>query len=380
MLDLSALRSPAAPGVATLELEHSVAEWTTLGLLFVLLLFLDIVVIGPRIEPYLGGSKGSVAIAFAYSFGWVIVSVLYGCFVYWSHGGEAAGLWFSGYLLEWLLSLDNLFAFYTVFALYATPDQQKRRCLFWGIMGAILFRFAFLFVGVALLEATPYMTFVFGIILIYTGFRTAWYDDDDDPSKSPVVAMLQQYLPLLNVYDAKGRFFVRVEVDQLQQPILPATPANPQDEEKGTTPRSYGSIPILDFPNRPALPGRKYETKATMLFFVLCVIELFDVVFAVDSVTAVIAQVGDLYLSFSAMVLAVFGLRSTFFLLDVCVHMFSLLKYGVSFVLVLIGVKLMFVRWFHIEPLVVCVIVMSVFAFCIVGSVVKGQCEKRQAE
>lgn len=375
MLDLAF--SPVVP--ETIELTHTVGEWTTLCLLFVVLLFLDIVVIGPRIEPYLGGSKGSIAIAFAYSAGWIFVSVLYGLYVYWSHGGEAAGLWFSGYLLEWLLSLDNLFAFYTVFALYATPDELKRKVLFWGIMGAILFRFAFLFVGVALLEATPYMTFVFGIILVYTGFRTAWYDDDDDPSKSPVVVMLQQYLPLLNVYDAKGSFFVRVEVDQLSQPILPS-PSNPQDEEKGNSARTYGTIPVLDFPSRQPLPGRKYETKATMLFFVLCVIELFDVVFAVDSVTAVIAQVGDLYLSFSAMVLAVFGLRSTFFLLDVCVHMFSLLKYGVSFVLVLIGVKLMFVRWFHIEPLVVCVIVMSVFLACIVGSVVKGQCEKRQAE
>lgn len=133
-------------------------------------------------------------------------------YVYFFKGADAAALWFSGYLLEWMLSVDNLFVFSMVFDMYACPDKLKHKPLFYGIMGAIVFRMFFFVVGEALVHTLHFMHLIFGSFLVYTGVVVVLEDDEDNnPTEHPIVVWAAKVLPLVNGYDEKGSFFVKVQ-------------------------------------------------------------------------------------------------------------------------------------------------------------------------
>ena len=131
------------------------------------------------------------------------------------YGPNQAFMWMSGYMLEWMLSFDNLFVFHMIFTIYGCPDHLKHRPLFLGICGAVFFRLIFLFVGEYLMHSLFFMHFIFGGFLVWTGIKTMTGDEEDeDPSQHPVVVLLTKHVPFVPAYDEKGSFFVEVPVDE----------------------------------------------------------------------------------------------------------------------------------------------------------------------
>lgn len=277
-------------------------------------------------------------------------------------------MWLSGYMLEWMLSFDNLFVFHMIFQVYGTPDHLKHRPLYLGICGAVFFRLIFIFVGEFLMHALFFMHFVFGGFLIYTGLKTVTTDEEDeDPSQQPLVLWLQKKVPFVSAYDEGGAFFVRVPLQNQDAMIQSAkfTGGNVTGEQ-------YGSVDLKD--------RKEGELRATMLFLVVCCLEVSDLLFAVDSVSAIVAQVNDLFLAYTSAVFAMLGLRAMFFIIDVLAKLFSLLKYGVGTVLMFVGAKLMMSKFYHIPPGIVCTVLVSTIGLSMVASVIKERFEAKEEE
>lgn len=216
---------------------------------------------------------------------------------------------------------------------------------------------------------------LFGGFLVYTGVKAAMFDDDDeeDPSKNPVVQWLSRRMPFVGAYDSKGRFFVRVPVDEHGQVILPegavANLEAPSTEEDEDAPRNYGTVDMAEAARACAVPHR-LQLRATMLFLVVVCLEVSDILFAVDSVSAIVAQVPDLFLAYTSAVFAMLGLRATFFIVDELVKLFSLLKYGVAAVLVFIGLKLMASRIIHVPAGIVFALLFTTLGSSMIASVI----------
>jgi len=342
--------------------------------------------------------KLTVARAIRYTLFWIAMACCFCGWVFLYYGHHAAAMWMSGYMLEWMLSFDNLFVFHLIFTVYGTPEHLKHRPLYLGICGAVFFRLAFIFIGEYLMHTMVLTHFVFGGFLVYTGINTVMADDDDDdPSQNALVQWLQAKFPFLQFYDQSGAFFVRVPVDESGQVIMqqtsglvpPSTPSNANEEEPLESgplalEQESGSYGTVDAPNivhiktgSKLAEGTKYQTRATMLFLVVCCLEISDMIFAVDSVSAIVAQVNDLFLAYTSAVFAMLGLRATFFIIDVLVHMFSLLKYGVAAVLVFIGVKLCLSHIYPISPHVVVLFLFLAIGGSMMASVVAEELEKK---
>jgi len=346
--------------------------WVTFTSVFICLLIFDHCVLNRKAQVLTMGR------AIAYTLFYIGCAFAFCGWVYWHYGENQAYMWMSGYMLEWMLSFDNLFVFHMIFQVYATPDHLKHRPLYLGIMGAIVFRLVFIFIGEYLMHAMFFMHLIFGSFLIYTGFKTiAEEDDEDDPSQHPVVQWLQEKVPFISAYDNKGAFFVQVPLDADGTPALPADagPTEVTRLEDGEEKKSK-RYSVLDFDSLAASATGKFETRATMLFLVVVCLEISDILFAVDSVSAIVAQVPDLFLAYTSAVFAMLGLRATFFIIDVLVKLFSLLKYGVAAVLVFIGVKLCLSRVYHIAPSIVCGVLVTCIAGSMVASVVQEEVER----
>jgi len=357
--------------------------WVTFTGVFLVLIFFDNAVMNRNLKVM------TVGRAILYTLFWIFMACCFCGWVYIYYGENQAFMWMSGYMLEWMLSFDNLFVFHLIFSVYSTPDRLKHRPLYLGILGAVVLRLLFIFIGEYLMHAMFFMHFIFGAFLVYTGFKTAVYDDDDeDPSQQPLVKWLTKHVPFVSLYDEHGHFFVRVEINEMGQPELPdganwkISVRNTEEGEplaagdKGEKQSSYGSVDFNALPQK-AGAKRRTEVRATMLFLVLICLEVSDLLFAVDSVSAIVAQVNDLFLAYTSAVFAMLGLRATFFIIDVLVHLFSLLKYGVGVVLMFIGVKLILGRIYHIPPGVVCIVLVSAIGISMVASVINEELQKK---
>jgi len=297
-------------------------EWLVLLAVTAILLVTDFLVVQPLVKGA-GFSRHIVALLF-----WVIVAVLYNLGVAATMGQEAAWMWCAGYLLEWLLSLDNLFVFHLIFKVYNTPKVLLHKALFIGVLGTAIFRMCFFSVLATLLHLVRWVRFIFGAFLIYSGVKAAFEDDEEDPDvkNTFVVRLLTRLLgdKLLTEYDLKGlRLFVR--------------------DESG-------------------------QWRATLLVPVIVCLEVTDIVFAIDSVSAKVAQIPDYYMAYSSSVLAIWGLRSMFFILRDLVDYFDKLKYGLCFILMFIGVELLAADYVNLPPQVVCTVITLVFMISIAAS------------
>jgi len=247
-----------------------------------------------------------------------------------------------------------------------------------GIMGAVVFRLAFIFIGEYLMHTMSFMHLVFGAFLIYTGINTvAGDDEDEDPSQQPLVVWLQSHVSFVSVYAKDASFFVRVPVNEQGEPDIPEEAFIKQEaaETDALLENEERSIPVVDFSLCTGV-GR-YETRATMLFLVVCCLEISDILFAVDSVSAIVAQVNDLFLAYTSAVFAMLGLRATFFIIDVLVQLFSLLKYGVAIVLVFVGVKLMIGKYYHVPASIVCVVLVGAVGGSMVASIIQEKLQQK---
>lgn len=306
-------------------------EWIILGCTVVALLVLDFVVIQRIATPTFGCN---IAILLF----WILVGLGYNGYFAARYGWDIALDWTTGYFLEWLLSMDNLFVFHLIFKTYRTPVALQQRALFYGIAGAVVLRvFFFLFIG-ELINMIHWVRFVFGSLLIYSGVEAAMSDDDDEEDVEHTVAVriLKGALGsrLVEKYDeATQRLFI---VD--------------------------GGI-----------------TKVTLLVHVILCLWVCDVIFAVDSVSAKVAQIPNQYVAYSSSVFAMFGLRAMFVIIKDLVEIFELLKYGICIILCFIGFQLMLADYIHLDSATVCFVIISVFMVCIMGSVVKDRKVARAA-
>lgn len=225
---------------------------------------------------------------------WIAAGLGFGALMWWWYGGEVAGTYFAGYLIEKALSVDNVFVFALIFTYFAVPDRYQHKVLFWGVIGALLMRLVFIFVGAELLKAFFWTAYLFGAFLIYTAYKMAFkHDEEMHPERNLLVRLVRKVIPTDANYHG-DRLFIRVE----------------------------GKL------------------VATLLFVVLISIEASDLIFAIDSVAAVLAITTSTFIVWTANAFAVLGLRSLYFCLAGLLRRFVHLHYGLSFLLAFAGVKL----------------------------------------
>lgn len=365
---------------------EDLTAWLTFSAVFVCLIVFDNYFMNSKAEHL------TVGRAIRYTMFWIAMACCFCGWVWMYYGKDQAFMWMSGYMLEWMLSFDNLFVFHLIFSVYGTPEHLKHRPLYLGICGAVFFRLMFIFIGEYLMHTLVLMHFVFGAFLVYTGIKTISADDDDeDPSQNSMVKWLQEQVPFISFYDKSGAFFVKVPVDEAGEVIVqqdsnlvaPTSPgssgSDPESIDTGSMKLQSNGVAGYGTINGKILApqGSKWQLRATMLFLVVCCLEISDMIFAVDSVSAIVAQVNDLFLAYTSAVFAMLGLRATFFIIDVLVHMFSLLKYGVAMVLVFIGIKLCISHFYTISPGIVVLVLVLAIGGSMVASVVADELEKK---
>ncbi|MHC6629362.1 TerC family protein [Streptomyces globosus] len=225
---------------------------------------------------------------------WIAIGLGFGLVLWAWQGGEVSSTYYAGYLIEKALSIDNVFVFALVFSFFAVPDAYQHKILFWGVLGALAARLVFIFVGAELLQVFFWTAYLFGAFLIWTGWKMAVSKDQEvHPDRNPVVRLVRKLIPTDPRFHG-DRFFVRVD-------------------------------------------GRRV---ATLLFVALVAIEATDLVFAIDSVAAVLAITTNTFLVWTANAFAVLGLRSLYFCLAGLLRRFAYLHYGLAVLLAFAGVKL----------------------------------------
>jgi len=225
---------------------------------------------------------------------WIAAGLGFGLIMLWWQGGDAAATYYSAYLIEKALSVDNVFIFALIFGYFAVPDRYQHRVLFWGVIGALMMRLVFIFVGSSLLETFFWTAYVFGLFLVYTGWHMAFkHDAPKNPGNNIMVRLMRRIMPLTGEYDG-NRFFTRVN-------------------------------------------GKR---AATLLLVALVAIESSDLIFAIDSVAAVLAITTNTFIVWASIAMAVLGLRALYFCLAGLLRRFVHLHYGLAFLLVFAGVKL----------------------------------------
>jgi tellurite resistance protein TerC len=344
--------------------------WVTFTCVFAVLITFDNVILNRNPQAL------TMKRAVLYTLFWMVMAAAFCIWIAYSKGTNSGYMWMSGYLLEWMLSFDNLFVFHMIFSVYGTPDNLKHRPLYLGILGAVVFRLVFIFVGEYLMHAFAFMHLVFGAFLVYTGIQTVTGDEEDeDPSQHPFVVWLQSKVSFVSVYCTQASFFVKVPLNDQGEAVIPdeayvkaaeTTPLLNEDTDE-----QHARYPVVDFEVANRGHQGRTETRATMLFLVVLCLEISDVLFAVDSVSAIVSAVNDLFLAYTSTVFAMLGLRATFFVIDVLVKLFSLLKYGVGLVLVFVGIKLMIGRFYHIPTGIVCLVLFASIGGSMLASVIK---------
>lgn len=250
---------------------------------------------------------------------WVGLALLFNVAVYYFRGPDAALKFLTGYLLEESLSVDNLFVFLLIFSYFRTPSEYQHKVLFWGIVGAVVMRALFIVAGISLIHRFHWIMYVFGIFLIFTGAKLAFEKDKEvHPEKNPILSMFCRLMPVSRDYE-NGKFFVRKD-------------------------------------NR---------LWATPLFVVLLAVESTDVVFAMDSIPAILGITTDPFIVYTSNIFAILGLRSIYFALAGLMRLFHYLHYGLSVILVFIGIKMLAADVFKIPVAAA----LGVIAAVLIGSV-----------
>jgi tellurite resistance protein TerC len=233
---------------------------------------------------------------------WIAMALVFGVGVYYYMGTQTALDYYTGYIIEKSLSVDNIFVFLLVFSYFNVPAKFQHKVLFWGIFGALVMRFLFIFTGVALLERFHWIIYVFGGFLVFTGIKLAMEKDKEvHPERNPVLKLVRRIFPTTKNYYG-SRFFIR----------------------------------------------RMGKLMATPLFVVLIVIETTDVVFALDSIPAILAITRDEFIVYSSNAFAILGLRALYFALSGIMRLFHYLHYGLALILVFVGVKMLLSEFYHI--------------------------------
>jgi tellurite resistance protein TerC len=290
--------------------------WILFNVFVIVMLVLDLGVFNRRAHS-IGFRE-----ALGWSAMWVALATGFAVFVYFWHGRSASLEFATGYLIELSLSVDNLFVFLVIFRYFRVPNELQHRVLFWGILGALITRGAFILAGVSLIQRFHWLVYVFGVLLMYSGIKLMRQGDEEiNPEKNPLLKIFRQWMPVTDEY-VGDKFWVR-------QPGLYATP----------------------------------------LVIVLLVVETTDIVFAVDSIPAVLAITLNAFIVYTSNVFAILGLRSMYFAVAGMMDLFEYLHYGLSAVLVLIGAKMLASHYYTVPTVVALGTVAGVLVISVLASV-----------
>lgn len=267
---------------------------------------------------------------------WIALALCFnlGIYLFWDDlvpgsdysNSQAALSFFTGYLIEKSLSVDNIFVFVLIFTFFAVPAAYQHRVLFWGIIGALLMRGALIAVGATLLKEFHWIIYVFGAFLIFTGIRMALHRNEEmHPEKNPLIKLLRKLMPVTDTYEG-DHFFIR----------------------------------------------RAGKLMATPLFLVLILVESTDLIFAVDSIPAIFAVTQEPFIVYTSNVFAILGLRSLYFLLAGVVDKFYYLKLGLSVVLVFVGIKMTLIDFYKIPVGASLGMIATILAISIIASLIRA--------
>lgn len=290
------------------------------GIVLVLALVFDLGLLSKK------GKKISIKQALYQTFFWVGLALAFFVYLWIERGNSLALQYLSGYLMEWSLSIDNIFVFIVIFSSFSVKEKHYGRVLLIGIMMAIIFRVIFITVGVALVEKFEWILYIFGAFLLYTGYKIfiSTKDEEFDPHNSRIYKFMKRFLPLVP-HDGDGKYMMR---------------------ENG----------------RPVY---------TTLFVTVIMLAAVDLVFALDSIPAVMGISRDRLVIYTSNIFAVLGLRSLFFLLRGAVNKFDYLQQGIAIVLIFIGIKMLCEHWINqwIDKTIQVFISLGVIMICISGSI-----------
>jgi tellurite resistance protein TerC len=281
---------------------NSLWGWVGFNLAVLAILALDLGVLHRRAE------KVSLKEAAAWSAVWIGLSLCFAFAIYRTMGRESGLEFLTGYLIEYALSVDNIFVFVLIFTYFGVPEKYQHRVLFWGIIGALVLRGVMIVAGSVLVTHFTWILYIFGAFLVFTGLRMALQKDDAvyNPERDPVLRLARKLIPVTQDYHG-DQFFVQ-EIDATGRIRYAATP----------------------------------------LFIVLLIVDTTDVIFATDSIPAIFAVTRDPFIVYTSNICAVLGLRALYFLLASVVDKFTYLKLGLSVVLIFIGAKMLLEPFVHI--------------------------------
>jgi tellurite resistance protein TerC len=268
---------------------YSVWAWAGFGVFILLMLSLDLGVLNRRAHAI------TYREATVWSVVWVLLALGFAGIVFWNEGRQTGLEFVTGYVIELSLSVDNLFVFLLIFSYFKVPSKYQHRVLFWGVLGALFMRMTMIGIGATLVERFQWILYLFGIFLIYTGFRMLTQDEAaQNPEENVLVRLVTRYIPVTRNYENEKFFTVR--------------------------------------------DGRRM---GTLLLLVLVIVEVSDLVFAVDSIPAIFGITTNPFIVYTSNVFAILGLRSLYFLLAGVVEKFHYLKVGLAIVLAFVGVKML---------------------------------------
>lgn len=277
-------------------MEQSFYWWTGFNIFILSMLALDLGVFHRKSKEI------TVKEAFLWTGFWITLAFVFNIIVYYTQGEDKAFEFFTGYLIEKSLSVDNIFVMILIFSYFNVPQAYQHKVLFWGILGALVMRAAFIFIGVELIHKFHWLIYIFGAFLIYTGIKIVKSGDMTiDPVKNPLIKFAKRFFSVTEDF-VKDRFFVKID-------------------------------------------GRIW---ATPLFLVVILIESTDLIFAVDSIPAILAISDDSFIVYTSNVFAILGLRSLYFALAGIEKYFKYLKYGVSAILIFVGIKMSIMDFYKI--------------------------------
>ncbi len=306
-------------------MDHGIYLWLAFNTFVLAMLVLDLKVFHRQAHEV------KVKEALLWSLFWIVLSLLFNAGVFLVEGYESALQFFTGYIIEKSLSVDNLFVFLMIFSYFKVPPKYQHKVLFWGILGALIMRGLLIFLGVALIQKFHWIIYIFGAFLVFTGIKMAFQREmvEIHPERNLIVRFFKNFIPVTAGYH-EGKFFVNVD-------------------------------------------GKAY---ATLLFVVIIVVETTDLVFALDSIPAIFAISRDPFIVYTSNVFAILGLRALYFALAGLIDLFHYLKFGLSIVLAFIGVKMLIEELYDMPILIALGVVGSVIGLSIVASVLRPQKEK----
>ncbi|MDX1621308.1 MAG: TerC family protein [Nitriliruptorales bacterium] len=291
--------------------------WVTLVAAIVVMLLFDLLVVHRKPHAV------SFRAALIESGVWIGIGLAFGALLWWWSGGQAAVEYYTGYLIEKSLSVDNVFVWAVIFSYFGVPPKYQFRVLFWGVFGAIVMRAIFIFAGVALLDRFSWLLYVFGVFLLLTAVKMARHRGTEvHPENNPVLKLVRRVVPSTNEYDGQKLFT-----------------------------RRNGAL------------------LATPLFSVLVLVEATDVMFAIDSVPAILAVSREPFIVFSANAFAILGLRALYFALAGMASRFRYLDLGLAGILFFVGLKMLFVNVYHLPVVVSLGVIALILTVAIVASV-----------